>query len=374
MTSEERETLKVASVLGDEVRLLLDAEQWTELCERTTSVDGGELTRHLVDRKWLTTFQAEELLAGRGAGLIMGEYRLLEPLGGGGMGRVFKAWHRLMRRVVALKVMRPDLLAQPEAVERFRREIHVAAQLSHPHIVTAHDAIQVGHRHCLVMEYCPGTTLADLVRQGGALPVGQACGYVLQTTRGLQHAHERGLIHRDIKPENLLLSNSVVKILDFGLARFRDPLSPESKLTRLGTVMGTPDFMAPEQAQGLRTADARSDIYSLGCTLYFLIAGRVPFVGGTVAEKLLRQQVEEPTPLRGLRADVPESAEAVVGRLMAKDPARRFQTAAELAAALKPLAHHEAPAACPDAITPGENQGTTVGSSNIPVATYRARL
>src|SRR5262249_20704 len=187
--------------------------------------EAAELARHLVGRGWLTSYQAHEVLAGRGAGLVMGHYTLLEPLGGGGMGQVFKAWHRLMKRTVALKVMRDDLMAQPQAVQRFRREIQLVAQLKHPHIVIAHDAEQVGDRHCLIMEYCPGRTLAELVLQDGPLSVGAACTCIYQAALGLQHAHERGLIHRDLKPDNLLLSQGTVKILDFGLARLREPLA-----------------------------------------------------------------------------------------------------------------------------------------------------
>jgi WD40 repeat protein len=312
----------------------------------------------------------DELLHGRGAGLVLGQYSLLEPLGGGGMGQVFKAWHRLMRRTVALKVMRDDLLSRPEALQRFRREIELAAQLRHPHIVTAYDAELVGRRHCLVMEYCEGKTLAELVRQVGHLAVDQACTYIHHATLGLQHAHERSMIHRDIKPENLLLTQGTVKILDFGLARLRDPLAPESNLTRLGTVMGTPDFMAPEQAQGLHAADARSDLYSLGCTFYFLLAGRVPFLGGNAAEKLLRQQAEEPPPLERVRVDVPPQVQAIVKLLMAKEPARRYQTAADVAAVLEPLAQFVTPSTDCTALAPTATPGD--GWSNGEVATFRA--
>src|SRR5262249_21668422 len=168
----------------------------------------------------------------------------------------------------------------------------------------------------------------------------QACAYIRQAALGLEHAHESGLIHRDLKPENLLLTEGVVKILDFGLARLREPL-PGERLTRLGTVMGTPDFMAPEQARHLHAAYARSDLYSLGCTLYFLLAGQVPFLGGSVAEKLMRQQVEQPPPLAHLRTDPPAPVQEVLHRLMATDPAARFQTAGELATALEPWARHE---------------------------------
>ena len=363
-----------ASLLQEALHLeLLGAKQVGEL--RAARLAGAAAcSKEAVRRGWLTPYQVEELLQGRGAGLILGQYCLLEPLGGGGMGQVFKAWHRLMRRTVALKVMREDLLAKPEAQQRFRREIELAAQLRHPHIVTAFDAELIGHRHCLVMEYCEGKTLAELVRQTGPLAVGQACACIHQAALGLQHAHERSLIHRDIKPENLLLTQQGVMILDFGLARLRDPLAPESNLTRLGTVMGTPDFMAPEQAQGLHAADARSDLYSLGCTFYFLLAGRVPFLGGAATEKMLRQQAEEPPPLEGIRADVPVQVQAIVKVLMAKDPAKRYQTAAAVATVLEPLAEFATPSTAPstDGSALAAQATPSEGWSNADVATYRA--
>ncbi|MCI0379355.1 MAG: serine/threonine-protein kinase [Gemmataceae bacterium] len=371
--ANSKPSIAAATLLDQAFELgLLDANQRDELLRASVTADAVALGNELARRGWLTHYQIHELLQGRGAELLLGQYCLLEPLGGGGMGQVYKAWHRLMGRVVALKVIRSDLLSRPEAVQRFQREIKLAAKLNHPHIVTAHDAEKFGERHCLVMEYCEGKTLAELVRQTGALPVGQACAYVQQAALGLQHAHERDLIHRDIKPENLLLSRGVVKILDFGLARLRVPIGPDDKLTRLGTVMGTPDFMAPEQARDLQTADARSDLYSLGCTFYFLLTGRVPFLGGTAAEKMLRQQVEEPPPLARFRGDVPVEVRHIVSRLMAKEPQQRYQTAGELAAVLAPLAQHES-AAIETPAEIGEN-APTAGWSSAPIATYQTRL
>jgi tRNA A-37 threonylcarbamoyl transferase component Bud32 len=256
------------------------------------------------------------------------------------MGQVFKARHRLMRRVVALKFIRKELLTDPEALQRFRREIQMAAKLSHPNVVAAFDAEQIGERCCLVMEYCEGESLASLVSQQGPLPVAQACTLIRQAALGLQHAYEHGLIHRDIKPENLLKSGATLKILDMGLARLQtvDGTASGLTLTQRGVIMGTPDFIAPEQAKDLALADIRSDLYSLGCTFYFLLAGRVPFLGGTLVEKLLRHQVETPPPLQQLRPDVPTAVSAIVVRMMAKDPANRFQTPGETAAALEPFA------------------------------------
>jgi predicted Ser/Thr protein kinase len=265
-------------------------------------------------------------------------YRVLELLGVGGMGTVFKAEHRLMRRTVALKVVNKHLTQRAAAVERFRLEVQAAAQLSHPNVVTAHDAEQAGDVHFLVMEYVEGTNLDRLVQQRGPLPVREACDYVLQATLGLQYANERGLIHRDLKPANLLLTPSgQVKILDFGLARLAREAAPPGAVTPTGTLIGTPDYVAPEQALEPHKADVRADLYSLGCTLYFLLAGQPPFPDGSVLQKLMAHQGRSPRPLRELRPDVPAPLLRVVDRLLAKDPARRYATPADLAAALEPF-------------------------------------
>jgi WD40 repeat protein/tRNA A-37 threonylcarbamoyl transferase component Bud32 len=266
-------------------------------------------------------------------------YRPLGLLGTGGMGAVYKAEHRLMERLVALKVINPELIDKPAAVERFGREVKAAARLSHPNIVTAYDAERVGNMHFLVMEFVEGTCLADLVREQGRLPIALACDCVRQAALGLQHAHERGMVHRDIKPQNILLTaDRQAKVLDFGLARFVSESRPAGAgLTELGTVMGTPDYMAPEQARDPRQADVRADLYSLGCTLYHLLVGHPPFPGGTTVDKLVAHLERLPRPLTDLRGDVPPALARIVERLMAKDPAQRYQTPTEVAEALTPF-------------------------------------
>jgi uncharacterized protein (TIGR03067 family) len=274
-------------------------------------------------------------------------YRLVGLLGAGGMGAVYKAEHRVMGRSVALKVINLGLLDNPTTVERFRREVQGAAQLSHPNIVTAHDAEQAGDSHFLVMEYVEGVSLARLVAEKGPLPMAQACDYVRQAALGLQHAFEKGMVHRDIKPANLMLTPAgQVKVLDFGLARFAfdgtpDPAAPGTPpsglLTQVGTVMGTPDYIAPEQATDAHAADIRADIYSLGCTLYDLLAGHAPFPEGTAVDKVLAHAQAQPPPLTALRKDVPAALARVVEKMMAKDPARRYQTPTEVAEALAPF-------------------------------------
>ncbi|HEV3261717.1 MAG TPA: serine/threonine-protein kinase [Gemmataceae bacterium] len=259
-------------------------------------------------------------------------------MGRGGMGVVYEARQTVMNRQVVIKVINKSLLDNPEAVERFRREVQAAASLSHPNIVTAYDAEQAGDLHMLVMEFVPGQNLAEVLHKKGPLPVAHACHFVRQAALGLQHAFEQGMVHRDIKPQNLMLTpKGQVKVLDFGLARLRDAGPRAGGLTQTGAFMGTPEYVSPEQATDARTADIRADLYSLGCTLYFLLTGRPPFTADTAVKLVLAHIEKEPTPLRELRPDVPEALSAVVGRLLAKDPGQRYQTPVELAQALVPF-------------------------------------
>jgi formylglycine-generating enzyme required for sulfatase activity/serine/threonine protein kinase len=321
---------------------LLTPEQLKELAGKRQIPDPRDLVRDLVQRGWLTPFQVNRLLSGKAAELVLGAYVLLDRLGEGGMGAVYKARHRKMNRLVALKVIRKEFVANPNSVRRFEREVQAAAQLSHPNVVTAFDAAQVGETHFFAMEYVEGSDLAKLVKAQGPLPVGHACEYVRQAALGLQHAHEQHLVHRDIKPHNLLLTTrGVVKVLDMGLARLRqsaDGAAVTSGLTQTGAVMGTPSYMAPEQALNTHNADIRADIYSLGCTLYFLLTGRPPFDGMTSTEVLLKHQMEHARPVEQLRPEVSSDLAVVVRKLMAKKPEERYQTPAEAVAALAPFA------------------------------------
>ncbi len=264
-------------------------------------------------------------------------YRVVRLLGRGGMGAVYLAEHRLMNRSVALKVISRSLTERPATVERFRQEVRAAARLDHPNIVHAYDAEQAGDSHFLVMEYVEGTDLARLVQQRGPLPVALACHFVRQAALGLQHAFEHGMVHRDIKPHNLMVTRrGRVKILDFGLARFASEAGGGGPLTQSGAVLGTPDYIAPEQALDAHAADVRADLYSLGCTLYYLLTGRVPFPGESLTQKLLAHQLSQPEPLGKLRPELPPGLVALVERLMAKKPEDRYQTPAEVAQALAP--------------------------------------
>jgi serine/threonine protein kinase len=260
-------------------------------------------------------------------------YEVLGFLGAGGMGAVFKARHRLMDRIVALKVIRKEFLEQPQSVERFRQEVKAAARLAHPNIVAAFDAEQAGDVHFLVMEYVEDIGLDRLLQLRGPLPVNTACSYICQAAYGLQHAFERGMVHRDIKPANLLVDeHGDVRIADFGLARL---LERTQGLTPWGAVVGTPDYTAPEQARDAQQADIRADIYSLGCTLYHLLAGRPPFPDGGVLQKLLAHQNQQARPLNEVRNVISVELARIVERMMAKDPAQRYATPAEVAQELE---------------------------------------
>jgi serine/threonine protein kinase/WD40 repeat protein len=340
--------------------------------------EGRALARELIDRDWLTPFQANQLLQGRGKELLLGPYLLLERIGTGGMGEVFKARHRIMDRIVALKVVRADRLGDRETLSRFGREIQIAARLAHPHVVLAHDAGQIGDTFYLVMEYVEGVDLARLLKQRGRLGAAEACEYVREAALGLQHAHERGLVHRDVKPANLLLAaqDGLIKVLDLGLARLRSREVDETRLTQEGSLMGTPDYLAPEQAVDSARADIRADVYSLGCTLYHLLAGRPPFPGGSLTEKLLRHQQSEPEPLERLCPDLSPGLGAVVRKMMAKRPEERYQTPAEVAAALTPFAGkmEPKPAHIAVAVPVSEAESNTVSwtPANVNTATMPA--
>jgi WD40 repeat protein/serine/threonine protein kinase len=269
-------------------------------------------------------------------------YRVLELVGVGGMGAVYKAEHRLMERPVALKVIARHLMDKPGVVERFRREVKAAARLDHPNIVRAYDAERAGDLHFLIMECVEGTTLARLVAERGPLPVAEACEYVRQAALGLQHAFEHGMVHRDVKPQNLMRTpDGQIKILDFGLARFASELGPTDAVTASDTVLGTADYIAPEQADNPRTADTRADVYSLGCTLYFLLTGQPPFPEGTLMQKLMAHSKRTLRPLIAFRDDVPDELQQVLDRMTAKDPTRRYQTPADAGRALAPFAKQD---------------------------------
>lgn len=272
----------------------------------------------------------------------LGQYELFEQIGRGGMGTVWRALHTRLKRPVAVKLLAPSRMRDAQAVARFQREMEAVGRLDHPNLVRAYDAGEIEGQHYLAMELLDGLDLAKAVRTHGPMPIPEACEAIRQAATGLQHAHEHGLVHRDIKPSNLMLTTTgVVKLLDLGLARWLDPVAGDVAATNSGQVVGTGDFMAPEQAEDTRNADARSDVYSLGCTLYFLLVGRAPFADSqhnTFVKKLLAHAQKPIPPIRSLRPSVPEPLSAVLERMLEKSPADRFQTAAEVAKALESFA------------------------------------
>jgi WD40 repeat protein len=266
-------------------------------------------------------------------------YRVVRLLGAGGMGAVYQAEHRVLHRLVAVKVINRAYTGNAVALDRFRSEVRNAARLSHPNIVVTHDAEDAGETQFLVMEYVEGIDLGRLTQEGGPRPVDRACDYVRQAALGLQYAFEQGMVHRDLKPHNLMLTpDGRVKILDFGLARFASEATSRAGVTGTGLVLGTVDYIAPEQADAPHEADIRSDIYSLGCTLYHLLAGQPPFPTGTALQKVMAYLNKKPQPLTELRDDLPEGLMSVLERMMAKNPNHRYQTPAEVASALEPFA------------------------------------
>ncbi len=316
---------------------LIDEKELHRLVVTSAAEDPDSFAKELVDQDALTAYQARALSRGRWKGLVLGNYVIVEKLGKGGMGQVYKARHDRMGRTVCLKVLRSVGRRSPEVVERFRREIKTHSALSHPNFVVAHDADEAEGIQFLVMEFIDGRDLSRRVKDDGPPPVKEALTIMRQTAAALEYAHDQGVTHRDIKPHNLLVAESgddagQVKVLDMGLARFEPLLdSPTESTTRAsmtasGVIMGTVDYMSPEQALNSRNADARSDIYSLGCTMYFLLTGTTMFAGDTLMEKIIAHREQ---PLPKLREQVPEVSaglDAVFQKMVARNPDDRYQT------------------------------------------------
>lgn len=300
----------------------------------------SEIAEELIGRALLTRWQANKLLQGKHKGFFLGKYRLLDLVGKGGMSSVYLAEHVLMRRRCAIKVLPSKRVNDASYLARFHREAQAVASLDHPNIVRAYD---VDHEkendaeiHFLVMEYVDGKDLQEIVNKNGILDFRDAVNYIRQAANGLAHAHEADMVHRDVKPGNLLVdSKGVVKILDLGLARFFHEGEDKSlTIAHDEKVLGTADYLAPEQAIDSHQVDSRADIYSLGCTLYFLLTGHPPFTEGSLAQRLMAHQTKEPPPVTDDRPDTPEDLVQILNKMMAKDKEERYQTAYEAAAAL----------------------------------------
>ncbi len=285
----------------------------------------------MVEQGWVTAYQADQLLTGRSK-LNLGPYIITDWIGQGGMGQVFKANHHYMDRECAVKVL-PTSKTTNESLQGFMREIRMQARLDYPHLVRAYDAGQDGNVHYLVTEYVPGMDLRRLIKKNGPMSPNQAASIIMQAALGLQYAHEQGLIHRDVKPGNILVTpDGIAKVSDVGLAGFAADLTSDP---RAGKVVGTADYLSPEQIRSPLEVTAASDVYSLGCTLYYAICGKVPFPGGDTQSKLKRHLTETPWHPRKFAPTLSEEFIDIIADMMEKDPVRRTQTCAEVAARLE---------------------------------------
>lgn len=299
-----------------------------------------ELAQLLIDDELITRFHADQLLSGRHKGFMVGKYKILELIGSGGMGRVYLAEHVIMRRRVAVKVLPRAKSADPSALGRFQREARAVAALKHPNIVQAYDIDEDRDLHYMVMEYVEGMSVQEYVKKFGPIPWGQAADYICQAADALEHANQAGLIHRDIKPGNLLIDTSgTVKLLDLGLAVFFEESDRESLTLAFDeNVLGTADYLSPEQALDSHKVDIRSDIYSLGGTFYYMLTGGPPFPEGTITQKLLWHQHKMPNPVEELAPDLPPELPPIIRKMMAKKRDERYATPGEVCEALAPFA------------------------------------
>jgi serine/threonine protein kinase len=389
-----------SGILMDTLRQhqLLTARQLADLPQlgHGRCADARLVAKTLIQKGWLSVYQVNQLLSGNGHELAIGPYQVLDKLGQGGLSAVFKAKHRDNQSQVAIKMIKAEVFASADGRQQFLQEVEAMARLDHPNIVQFCDADQWNDTFYFAMEYVEGTDLGKVVRLSGALPVHEACDYIRQSALGLQHAFERNLIHRDIKPVNLFLTHHsvaapsasalfatkresgspllggegsgarvpaskmtmqmkpLIKILDWGLASLRSPtgLTAEQRHNSVAKgIIGTADYLSPEQARNANAVDIRGDIYSLGCSLYYLLTGQAPFPDGSLMHKIMQHQTAEPKPIDSFRSDVSAGVIALVKRMMAKSPEGRFQTPASVALALTAFARR---------------MPTLVGSGNLP--------
>jgi serine/threonine protein kinase len=324
------------SGLVDEAKLSSFLEKTVRASGEAVLEDHPRLAELMIQEGLLTRWQADKLLAGKHKGFRLGKYKLLGQIGKGGMSSVYLAEHELMKRRVAVKVLPRNRVNDSSYLERFRLEARAVAKLDDPNIVRAYDIDNEGDVHYIVMEYVDGQDLHQIVAQNGPLDFDAAADYIAQVANGLQHAHEMGLVHRDIKPANCLVDrHGTVKLLDLGLAKLTEDDQASLTMANEENVLGTADYLAPEQALNSHEADHRSDIYSLGCTLYFLLTGGPPFPEGSISERLLKHQTAKPESIFKTRPDAPPSLVDICETMMSKKPDERFQSAGDVAARLK---------------------------------------
>jgi len=317
---------------------LVEEPRLSSFLEKTTAAHGegvledqDRLTDLMIQAGLITRWQADKLLAGKHKGFRLGKYKLLGQIGKGGMSSVYLAEHEGLKRRVAIKVLPQNRVNDASYLDRFKLEAVSLAKLDDPNIVRVYDIENEGNIHYIVMEYVAGQDLHQVVSQNGPMDFDMAADYIAQVANGLQHAHEMGLVHRDIKPANCLVDkHHTVKLLDLGLAKLTETDQSSLTMANEENVLGTADYLAPEQALNSHGADGRSDIYSLGCTLYFLLTGRPPFPEGSISERLLKHQTATPESIFKLRPDTPPSMVDICEQMMAKKPDERYQSAGDV--------------------------------------------
>jgi len=343
---------------------LVEAEQVTDIVARMDQQgakpsEPEQLAERMVAEGLITRWQSENLLKGKHKGFFIKKYKLLDHLGTGGMSTVYLARHVLMQRQVAIKVLPKRRIDDSSYLARFYLEAQAAAALDHPNIVRAYDIDNDGDVHFLVMEYVEGRDLNTIVNKDGPLGYVLAAEYIRQAAEGLAHAHEAGLVHRDVKPANLLVdTKGVVKLLDMGLARFNDEGRMSLTMAHEENVLGTADYLSPEQAINSHSVDARADVYSLGCSLYFLLTGHPPFNEGTLAQRLIAHQKKAPPSIFQDRSDAPLDLINLCTRMMVKDPNGRLQSCRQVIAELTKWLQSQG-----QDVTGGSSSGISGGSS-----------
>lgn len=355
---------------------LVDENELAESVRRLEALHGGSLpedgvavAEHLIQENHLTRWHCEKLFDRKYKGFFLGNYKLLGHLGTGGMSSVYLAEHRLMRQRRAIKVLPKSRVADSSYLARFQREAQATATLRHRNIVRAYDVDNEGDTHYLVMEYVAGSDLNSLVKERAPefLDYATVADYIAQAAEGLQHAHDSNLIHRDVKPANLLVDDKgVVKILDLGLALFSSDEAASLTIAHNENVLGTADYLAPEQALNSHDVDARADIYALGCTLYYLLTGHPPFPEGSLAQRIAKHQTQFPADIRLDRPDCPRELLDLANRMMQKRKERRIQTAREVAEKLRNWLATQSRAGVPTSSAQANGPQAAVSSQTVP--------
>jgi serine/threonine protein kinase len=354
--------IRGSGVLGE--RQLADIKN--KIVQGDYPFDSSDLAERLVQDKVITSFQAKRFLSNKPQGLIVGRYIILDRIGSGSMGRVYKAHHQMMDRVVALKIIAPEIASNDRVVARFQREMKLVGRLDHPNVVRAYDADSINKILYIVMEYVAGRSLAERLKKG-TIPAAEMIDYAAQVALGLAHAHEQGIVHRDIKPSNILITDDrKIKVLDLGLGVLMEADDAATFATADGIAVGTVDYMSPEQACG-REVDGRSDLYGLGCSMYHLITGKLPFPGVSPIERLGKRISGRHVPITEHIPDLPSQFVRVLDKLLAHKPHERYATAAEAADALQSLIRPRTKASHQPVVSPPPAQNDKPGASESKV-------